>query len=82
MVFQVELHAFLEGKVRTVVVSDEELIGVTEDEVLERVFHYGQNDFQPQRLPSVSVGDVIFYKGKRFRVVVGGFEKLLGGDKQ
>jgi hypothetical protein len=28
------------------------------DQILELVFKYGQNDFQPQRHPSVSVGDI------------------------
>lgn len=27
--------------------------------VLDLVFQYGQNDFQPKRMPSVSVGDVV-----------------------
>lgn len=35
----------------------------TEDNVLDRVFHYGQNEFQNQPVRSVSVGDIIFLNG-------------------
>lgn len=34
--------------------------------VMENVFHYGQNDFQPQNKPSVSVGDVAEFQGKLY----------------
>ena len=48
--------------------------------LLDQIFMYGQNDFQPQQHPSVSVGDVIELeiKGQRefYRVDVFGFQKM------
>ena len=46
------------GEIRTVVVPNAEWPADT-DKNLGLVFHYGQNDFQPQNHPSVSVNDVI-----------------------
>ena len=45
---------------------------------LDTVFHYGQNDFQPLPLPSVSVGDVIEnpHDGRLYRVEMTGFQPL------
>jgi hypothetical protein len=40
------------------------------DKQLELVFHYGQNEFQPQQKPSVSVGDIIYDADERFRYIV------------
>jgi hypothetical protein len=31
--------------------------------VLNKTFELGQNDFQPQDMPSVSIGDVILFNG-------------------
>lgn len=77
MIFEVEMHAFAHGVIREVDVPTEEMNkhlplspahdGVlTENKaaILDLIFHYGQNDFQPRALPSVSVGDII-----RFGVV-------------
>jgi hypothetical protein len=44
--------------------------------VLDLVFHYGQNDFQPLPFYSVSVGDVIRVGEGRFRVERVGFERI------
>ncbi len=58
MIVRVRLLAFYEsGTIREVNIPDAEMTGSVEAK-LERVFHWGQNDFQPQRLCSVSVGDV------------------------
>ena len=46
------------------------------NDILNEVFHYGQNDFQPQNSPSVSVGDVILFNDERHVVKGFGFEKL------
>lgn len=46
------------GEIRTVVVPNDEWTADT-DKNLGLVFYYGQNDFQPQNHPSVSVNDVI-----------------------
>lgn len=44
---------------------------------LELVFKYGQNDFQPQDIHSVSVGDVVEYFRHRYWMVMGtGWKKL------
>jgi hypothetical protein len=48
----------------------------THDDYLNAIFEYGQNDFQPQRCPSVSVGDVIRLGEGRFRVSPVGFERI------
>ena len=73
-----------DGVVRTVDVPDEEtsptLQGVDpywfENHVLERVFYYGQNDFQPQNICSVSVGDVVEHEGKYFMCAVTGWIEI------
>jgi hypothetical protein len=74
--FEVEMLAYGGGDIRPVDVPIEELKGRTEAEILEVVFYYGQNDFQPKPFPSVSVGDVIRFDGKRFFVSCVGFEVL------
>ena len=45
-------------------------------QTLEQVFHYGQNDFQQQPCPSVSVGDVIELNNDLFLVCPTGFYKM------
>jgi len=102
MIFEVELWAFhhpeRDGpavRVRQVDVPDREVDAAgTVEAVLERVFYYGQNDFQPLPLPSVSVGDVVRVPmlslpphtlavqviGKRYIVMPFGYEVLAEGD--
>jgi hypothetical protein len=88
VIFEVELWAFHrperdgpEVRIRGVTVPDAELSGVSVDAALERVFHYGQNDFQPLPLPSVSVGDVVRYAGSaRYIVMPVGFAEIAPGD--
>ena len=47
------------------------------DELLEQIFYYGQNDFQPsKRHRSVSVGDVIRIFGNLYRVDDFGFSEI------
>jgi hypothetical protein len=78
MKFEVELHMFQKGAIRIVDVPDEELTGnVAED--LQKVFYYGQNDFQndPEHC-SVSAGDVVRYHGTRYMIEPIGFEKVKG----
>lgn len=53
----------------------------TDTVILEQVFYYGQNDFQPQQHPSVSVGDVaiiprIGNKPKLYRCDIVGWDEL------
>ncbi len=63
--------AFGEGQRRKITLpreaGKEEGEGLSIAECLELAFKFGQNDFQPRELPSVSVGDVI--------VLVGGDER-------
>jgi hypothetical protein len=48
-----------------------------ENELLNAAFLHGQNDFQPQSGPSVSVGDVIkLPDGSLHRVMFAGFKRL------
>lgn len=49
------------------------------NENLELIFIYGQNDIQPDtKRQSVSVGDIIEYKGSEYIVKPIGYEKLEG----
>ena len=57
------MFAFMNGEIREVDIPDVN-VKQAEDiyDFLELVFHYGQNDFQPMSMPSISVGDVAEYK--------------------
>jgi hypothetical protein len=76
----VHMFAFAEpndrSKIRKVFIDDTKAEYASQDELLEAVFHYGQNDFQPQQIPSVSVGDVIQQNNKYFMVKSLGFEEI------
>jgi len=81
---QVKVHmlAFGDGAIRMVDIPFEDLPGDPRsgdhlDRLLDAAFYYGQNDFQPQPLPSVSVGDVIeLDNGSLHRVEGVGFKLL------
>ena len=77
MLVQVKLFRFGNGKSRTVQIPS---INGSKTEILNEVFHYGQNDFQPQDLPSVSVGDVILIGGEKHLVKGFGFEPISDED--
>jgi hypothetical protein len=66
MTFEVELQMFQKGAIRKVVVPDEELTGDLVHD-LNRIYYYGQNDFQndPEHC-SVSAGDIVRYHGVRY----------------
>jgi hypothetical protein len=86
MVVEVEMQAFAGGAIRRVTVPDAEWAACQADARpwtrlgLELVWRYGQNDFcsdedRAQRLPSVSMGDVVrLPDGSRWRCVAVGFE--------
>jgi len=47
-----------------------------QEEILEATFKYGQNDFQPLKICSVSVGDVAELNGKYFMCMGIGWKEL------
>lgn len=63
------------GEIRTVNVPDNLWTENTEKN-LDLVFQYGQNDFQPQNHPSVSVGDIIQLDNQYYLVRPIGFMGL------
>lgn len=79
MRFEVEMLAFGNpGEIRVVNVPVQELPDPVMNKwgYLQKIYHYGQNDFQPQQHPSVSVGDVINVWNEKWLVRGIGFEKL------
>jgi hypothetical protein len=80
MIVEVEMWAFAQGKIRQVEVPDEEM-ALSKDvhARLEQVWYYGQNDIQPQQIPSVSMGDIVRLDGKRWIAVMIGFEEIPEG---
>lgn len=72
MIIKVHMLAFQDrGMIREVDIPDDEIDSLQDDgsnhmEILELVFKYGQNDFQPRPCPSVSVGDVAQIDGKYY----------------
>lgn len=81
MKYNVVMLAFVESEsVRSVDVPDNEITGSLNND-LSRIYHYGQNNFQPDSSnPSVSVGDVIEYNGERFMVCMSGFKRMSQTD--
>jgi hypothetical protein len=73
--YEVEMLAFGGGAIREV-----ELPSTTkwdsDPELLNAIFMYGQNDFQPRPFPSVSVGDVIRLPNAKYRVESFGFNRV------
>jgi hypothetical protein len=77
MKIQVEMWAFAEGRVREVTIPALEYA----EGLLDKVFYFGQNDHCVngdllQKLPSVSVGDIIRLHEKRYVVVPLGFREV------
>ena len=77
MKYTVHMLAFHEPPVeRTVDVPDNEIVQDT-DHILERIFYYGQNDFQPVAdTCSVSVGDVVVLDDTLQMVAPCGFKEI------
>ena len=82
MKINVHMSAYgLKSDIRVVDVPDVEITPKTTiQEALELAFKYGQNDFQPLKHPSVSVGDVVELKGKYYMVMSAGYEELTEGQ--
>ena len=73
-VHQLAFHNGDAVKIRRVTIPEESGRSILEQ--LEDIFHFGQNDFQPQQLYSVSVGDVIELDGQYYLVAMVGFYKM------
>lgn len=81
MIFKVRMLAFENlGTIREVEVPDSELQGLPTIGVLEKVYHYGQNDVQPQECCSVSMGDVAEVNGKLYICQSAGWAKISTED--
>lgn len=82
--FKVHMLAFGKpGEIRRVDVPENRFIMqdyhnnlISLDDCLQHIFYYGQNDFQPREHPSVSVGDVIEFDNKKYRVEMIGFSEI------
>lgn len=77
--FRVRMMSYEKPQVRLVSVPDDELTGESAHD-LERIFYYGQNDFQPQKVYSVSVGDVVEYMGELHVVCAMGFRRITDAE--
>ena len=75
MIVKAHMLAFANGKVREIEVPDAEMVG-TAEEKLEKIFYYGQNDFQPRACPSLSAGDVVSLDGAYWLVKPVGWQRL------
>ena len=65
------------SQIRYVDIPDEELTSTKDiKSILELVFKYGQNDFQRQPYPSVSVGDIAEVNGRFFMVLGSGWGEM------
>ena len=77
MIVDVHMLAFYENKgtIRHVEIPDYKDERDKQD-ILDLVFQYGQNDFQPQNIYSVSVGDVIELDDEYWMVAPLGFKEI------
>jgi hypothetical protein len=79
MKIEVEMLAFEDGRVREVDIPDTEWAEAKDvEQQLGLIFQYGQNDFQPKPMCSVSVGDVVSLDGKKYKVAGIGWVELNG----
>lgn len=69
--------------IREVEVSLEKVVHKDVNDILEVIYSHGQNDLQPKKIRSVSIGDVIElvtpkseYKGVYYAVAANGFIKI------
>jgi len=77
MKIDVHMLAFMGPEdVRHVEVPDGEFESAIKDDKLSIVFKLGQNDFQTQQMPSVSVGDVIELNNEYHLVLGAGFRQI------
>lgn len=74
MIYKVEQH-WEPNMIRLVNVPDNEVTSCHE-KLLELIFHYGQNDFQLRKQPSLSVGDIVHIEESRYRCEPVGWKLL------
>lgn len=86
MILTAHMLAYADGRIREIDIPDSEIGAHWETEqearmgLLELAFYYGQNDFQPRPIPSLSVGDVVALPdGSLHRVRGVGWEHLPEG---
>mgnify|MGYP001579717506 CR=1 FL=1 len=73
----VAMHACADGTLREVEIPNAEWDAAwTEEAQLNLTFRYGQNEFQPKPMPSVSVGDVVILGGTHWRVEPYGYLEI------
>lgn len=74
--FRVQMLAFADpGTVREVEVPVEK-VSEKIHSLLDAIYYYGQNDFQPKNCPSLSVADVIEVDDDKYLICSFGFRKL------
>ena len=56
--------------------SNGNIANVSLIDILNEIYRLGQNDFQPKKHPSVSMGDVIVVEKDHYLVCMSGFHKL------
>lgn len=67
--------------IRTVEIPDDEINSKTTiQRALELTFKYGQNDIQPEKHPSVSVGDVVELNNRYFICLNVGWHELKANE--
>lgn len=79
--FEVELNMFAQGVIREVEVPADDIearMGTLA--VLDHIWKWGQNELQPMSVPSVSMGDVIRYDGRRWLITAEEYKELKEGD--
>ena len=80
MIVNVRMLAFMDGELRPVDVPDAQVRSDTH-QMLEQVYYFGQNDFQPvPKRCSVSIGDVALLNGKFYIVRTCGWAEISPRD--
>jgi hypothetical protein len=78
MICKVHLTGYGEpGQIREVEIPRQSRESTSIHDILDLVFHYGQNEFQPKQCASVSMGDVIEPSdGELWIVAAVGFKRI------
>ena len=78
MQIKVHMRAFMDkGNIRMVEVPDADLKNASQDTLLNFVFVNGQNEIQSQKMPSVSMGDIVELPDGTYHLIAGvGFKSI------